>query len=57
MNEKLNSVKAHLSKHRAKYAAAATVVACYAVHRLQVKEMNNFLTEHNLLDQYYNPEF
>ena len=53
---KINSVKTHVATHRAKYAAATTAVgALWLMHR-NAKVLNEFLEEHNLLDEYYLPE-
>lgn len=50
---KLSTVKNHVTRNRAKYAVAATLVVSAYVYRSQVKVMNAFLTEHNLIDTFY----
>jgi|1185.fasta_scaffold40586_2 hypothetical protein len=45
INEKAVSVKNHIIHHRAKYASAATLVVCYKLHRVSVKQWYAFLEE------------
>lgn len=37
--------KNHVVRHRAKYAVAATLVTCYALHRVTVEQWYEFLEE------------
>ena len=53
---KINSVKTHVVTHRAKYAAATTAAAFVTLMHRNAKVLNEFLEEHNLLDEYYTPE-
>lgn len=53
MNEKIEAARTHIRKHRAKYAAAVTLVTCLVVHRLAVNEWNEFLDEYDLTEEYY----
>ena len=53
MNNKIKSVKNHIQKHRVKYAVAATVTTCAALHFATVNQWNAFLDDHDLRDQYY----
>jgi hypothetical protein len=45
IKEKAVSTKNHIVRHRAKYAAAATLVAGFAVHRVAVRQWYAFLEE------------
>lgn len=56
MNTKITAVKDHVKKHRAKYAAAGTLIACTVVHIRIVSGLNTFLADHDLMDQYYYTE-
>jgi hypothetical protein len=50
------SAQAHVIRCRGRYAALATLAVCAAINNARVKEMNGFLEDHNLLDEYYTPE-
>jgi hypothetical protein len=57
MRDKVRRLKAHISNHRARYAATGTaVVLTTAFLKLQFRNaeiLNAFLKEHNLYDEYY----
>lgn len=52
----LKTAKNHVKKHRAKYAAAGTAIAFLALMRHNAKELNAFLEEKGLLEEYYYSE-
>lgn len=55
---KATSAKEHVIRNRAKYAAAATVVVCFSVHRVAVKQWDAFLVEKGIdPTEFYCPEY
>lgn len=53
---KLSTVKTHVTKHRAKYAAAATLVVCTALHVTVVARFNKVIDENNLNHLFYSED-
>ena len=53
MNTKITTVKNHIHRNRAKYAAAGTLIACLALQREIAKQWNEFLDEHDLKEAYW----
>jgi hypothetical protein len=57
MKNKAQRLKNHVSRHRAKYAAASTAVVITTGYlKLQMynaETLNAFLEKHDLLDEYY----
>lgn len=53
---KINTAVVHVHRNRGKYAAATTAAAFLVLMNRNAKVLNEFLEEHNLLDEYYAPE-
>ena len=53
---KTAALKKHVRRYRGRYSALATLTVCVAVNSVRVTQVNEFLEEHNLLEQFYNPE-
>lgn len=53
MNRKFRTAKKFVSDHRVALAVAATLVVTGTLHVKQVNLMNEFLQEHNLLEEFY----
>jgi hypothetical protein len=53
MRNKLNSIKNHVSAHRAAYAAGATATAAGYLMYKRAQEWNEFLKEHGIYDEFY----
>ena len=53
MNQKLNNVKNHIHRNRAKYAVAGTLTACLALQITAARQWNTFLDEKGLKEEYY----
>jgi hypothetical protein len=51
--KKIDILKKFVSDHKVALGVMATATAMFLIHRAAVKEWNAFLTEHNLLDEYY----
>lgn len=53
------SAKEFVSDHKVALAvvttAAVTTVAVMKINKVAMKDLNDFLTEHELFDAYYNP--
>jgi len=45
--------KGFVRRHQTGITVGLTATACFALHRYQNKELNAFLSEHNLLETYY----
>lgn len=56
MNKKIDSVKKFVSKHRVAIAVGATIAVTTTAHIMIVKQFNDFLTEKDLIDEYYMTE-
>jgi hypothetical protein len=56
MNKKLATAKKFVAEHKVAIAIAATTAICVVAHVSVIKQHNNFLKEHNLLDAFYAPE-
>lgn len=56
VKNRVNATAAHVHRNRGKYAAATTAAAFLALMNRNAKELNAFLAEHDLLDEYYCPE-
>lgn len=53
MREKIVSTKNFVAKHRVAIAVTTTALTCLWLNRAAVAGYNEFLQEHNLLDEYY----
>jgi hypothetical protein len=53
MYNKFHSVKEHVIRNRAKYAAGATFMVMLRLQFHTASEFNAFLKEHDLFDKYY----
>lgn len=56
MKDKLRLIKNHVYTYRGRYTAIATLTMCAVVNNARVKETNEFLEKHNLLNEFYAPE-
>ena len=57
LKETAVSTKNFVKKHRVAIAIVGTTAVWTTLHyRYNVKELNEFLKEHNLFDEYYTPE-
>lgn len=56
MEEKLDSVKNFVAKHRVSIAVGATLAVTAFAHIAIMKQHNDFLIEKDLYDEYYNFE-
>lgn len=55
---KATSAKEHVVRNRAKYAAAATLVACYSVHYIALTQWHDFLEEKGIdPTEFFCPEY
>ena len=54
MENKIDSVKKFVSKHRVAIAVTATATLASVAHIAVIAQHNEFLKEHDLLDEYYN---
>lgn len=50
------STRKFVSKHRVAIAITATSVSWFALLRYNNRQLNDFLKEHDLFDEYYTPE-
>ena len=53
MEKKTDSVKKFVAKHRVAIAVTATATLAAVAHIAIIKQHNDFLEEHDLLDEYY----
>ena len=51
--EKIDKVKNHIRRNRAKYAVAATLTVCVAFQYRIASSWNEFLEENEMLDEFY----
>lgn len=49
-------VKNFVSRHKVAITVVATSIAWYGINRLALKQHEDFLRDHDLLDEYYTPE-
>ena len=58
MEDKKNSVKKFWADHKTKILTATTVIsiAGAALMKVGLNQHDNFLKEHDLYDEFYNPE-
>jgi hypothetical protein len=54
MHEKIASVKKFVVAHKTALAVTATAVISYSIHHAAIKDHNDFLAEHGLLNEFYN---
>jgi hypothetical protein len=59
MDKIKNAAKAtttHIARFRGRYGIAATLLVCASINSVRVKQTNEFLEAHGLLDEFYTPE-
>ena len=56
VSSKIKSAKNFIGKHRVAIAVAITLAVTGTMHVKQVNAVNEFLSEHGLLEAYYTPD-
>lgn len=56
MKRKLAAVKGFVKRHKVGLAVTCTALTCTYIHVRVINDLNEFLTEHDLIDEYYRPE-
>lgn len=56
MNKTVATAKNFVRRHKTAIAVTATAAICYTVHAAAIKQHNEFLAEHGLLEEFYTPE-
>lgn len=53
---KTSRVKTFVNRHKVAITVVVTSTVWYGINRLALKQHEDFLREHDLLDEYYTPE-
>lgn len=53
---KIKSAKNFVAKHRVGIAITTTAVTCLWLNKRSLRQVNEFLAEHNLLNEFYSGE-
>lgn len=56
MRHPIQKIKAHVYRNRGKYAFVAGLSVAVAIENGRAKQINKFLVEHDLVDEYYQSE-
>lgn len=56
MNKPLATAKNFVARHKTAIAVTATATIAVVVNQIALKQHNEFLKEHGLYEEFYNPE-